>query len=69
MEEGYQFVELYIIFKSKSICVLNFTSYLILFIMTSVKSGLPAVREKSGKKYFFKVSEKSGNFTKSQGIL
>ena len=30
---------------------------------------LSQVRKKSGKKIFFKVSEKSGNFTKSQGIL
>ena len=32
-----------------------------------VYSGLPAVREKSGKKIFFKVREKSGNSVKSQG--
>ena len=32
-------------------------------------AGLPAVRKKSGKKYFLKVTEKSGNFTKSQGIF
>ena len=27
------------------------------------------VREKSGKKYFLQVREKSGNFVESQGIL
>ena len=37
--------------------------------VSGTSTGLPVVREKSGKKYFFKVSEKSGNFTKSQGIL
>ena len=32
-----------------------------------VYSGLPQVREKSGKKYFFKVREMSGNFYLGQG--
>ena len=31
--------------------------------------GCQRAGKSQGKKYFFKVSEKSGNFTKSQGIL
>ena len=38
-------------------------------VLSRIQSGLPAVREKSGKTKFFKVSEKSGNFTQSRGIL